>query len=98
MEKNATIFLTEDEATSFVKKILEMKPGTYMGERDGAKYYFYKVSESPLGLMVDAVAVKEDTQEYNGQRIFNTAAATMTAAGAASLLGMGLAVNSEDVK
>ena len=99
MEKDATILTDMAAAEEFLQKALEMKPGTLIGEREGKKYYFAKLDETPRGdLGLRAFSLRWGDERYKGQKIVMFGDAMMSIHAAASLMGLGIDVNSEEVK
>lgn len=99
MEKDANIFLDMVDAEEFLKGILSMKPGEFIGERDGKRYFFARIEEVPNGnLGIRAFFVKQSERKYEGRNLVSLGDSSMSIPALASLLGRGLDVNSEDVE
>lgn len=99
MEKDANIFLDMSDAEEFLKEILSMIPGEFIGERDGKRYFFARVEDIPTGdIGIRACFVCQSERKYEGKNIVGFGDAYMAIPTLASLLGRGLDVHSEDVE
>lgn len=100
MEKNANIFLSQQEAEDFVQEVASMAPGALLGkdEEGNTLYFLYVEFVMPIGALVIALTVGESDYKYEGRNIFKTGITQMSLSKTASLMGRGLDVNSEDIK